>query len=121
MPKPLKAVSGTNSKAMCDTNILYEDSEYLISQCSSCEKVCVYFQQVIVGLSKEEFLDWNLSFFTTPFEQRAYIFPDQQLRVIVDTPYPDLQLTFNKVQYNQLKDGIQQALNMMRVQELVAF
>ncbi|MBZ9652458.1 DUF6686 family protein [Psychroflexus montanilacus] len=104
---------------MCEITILYEDSEYLISQCASCQKVCIYFQQIIAGFTKKEFINWHTSFFTSSFESRAYKFPDDQLRVIVDTPYPDLQLTFNESQFNQLKDGLQQSLNFMSITEMI--
>lgn len=104
---------------MCTTTILFEDKEFLISQCTTCKKVCLYYQQVILAFDEDEFYEWYTAFFTSEFEQRAYRFPDDQIKTIIDTPYTDVQLSFNKKQYVQLKNGIDHALNFMEIMDII--
>ncbi|WP_019038035.1 DUF6686 family protein [Psychroflexus tropicus] len=104
---------------MCDTIILFEDKEFLISQCSTCKKICLYYHQVILAFKETEFHQWHTSFFTSKFEDRAYRFPDKEIKAILDTPYSDVQLSFNKQQYLELKNGVEQAINFMEIMDII--
>ena len=104
---------------MCKVDILYDDSEFLISQCSNCKSISLYFQQVIIKFKEEEFRNWYQVFFTSRFEKNAFIFPDDKIKNIIDTPYQELQLCLDKTQFKRLKEGIEQALHFKKIRDIM--
>lgn len=105
--------------SQCKPNILVEDKHFNIAQCSCCQRIGLYYHNLLVGFNFKDFITWADSVLKVDFTKNAYLFPDGEMQLIINTCHQDIQFAFTKKEFLKLKEGLSQALLILEAQNLV--
>lgn len=103
----------------CQPKLLFESNFFNITQCTKCQRIGLYYRNILVGFQLRSFLNWGNSLLGIPFEQHARTFPCGDDYFVLNSCHPDIQFTFSRLEFKAIKEGIVQALLLLEAQALV--
>lgn len=106
---------------MCNTNILAQSQNIIISQCKNCKVLNIWRTGVLMNFSFEQFDAFHAATKKLHFDDYAERHPNGDEVVILSTPFPDMSLVFTRDEWQEFFVKIDEALYMKRVYELVHF
>ncbi|MEM9328580.1 MAG: DUF6686 family protein [Bacteroidota bacterium] len=83
--------------------------------CRHCSRVGLYYKNLLVGFEHRDFQAFSRSLLHLDFDRASILFPNGSKHLVVDTCHEDIQFTFLKEEYEELKDLLNQALLMLEV------
>jgi len=102
--------------SQCKPNILVEGKNFNIAQCKCCKRIGLYYRNLLVGFHCQDFIMWARSVLKVDFAQTAYLFPNGEAHVILNTSHQDIQFTFTEKEFLQIKEGLSQVLLLLEAQ-----
>ena len=101
----------------CEPITLYNSILLNISQCKCCERIGLFYNNILVGFELSDFLAFCRGVERLDFERHAVPFPNGAFYVILDTCHEDIQFCFDKSQFFQLNLALGEAQLMIEVHQ----
>ena len=104
----------------CIPKVLIEGEHFNISICSSCRRIGLCYKNVLSGFDSEHFIGFAQSIILTSFEKFALPFPPHgEDRIVIKTCHEDIQFSFDHLEYEELKNALQQALLLLEAERVL--
>lgn len=103
----------------CQPEILVAGDHFNIAQCTRCKRIGLYYNNLLVAFNHEEFEGFSQIFEYMNFDKRCVQFPGDRKHIIVDTCHPDIQFTFKRHEFEELKIALQQSLVIIQAQQIL--
>jgi len=103
----------------CQPNILVENDHFNIAQCNRCKRIGLYYHNLLIGFHHRDFIAWARSVLKVDFMKNACLFPDGEMHLILNTCHQDIQFTFTEKEFQEIREGLSQALLLLEAQKLV--
>jgi len=104
---------------MCDTKVLSQVGESVISRCAECRCIFIWHNNLIISFSTEQFNQFRDFTVELDFTAHSFPFPDGQERVVMRTPVNDVQMTFTTEQWGNFHSAMDEAIYMQQVYDLM--
>lgn len=104
---------------MCDTKVLSQIGESVISRCAECRCIFIWHNNFIMSFSAGQFIEFKNFAEELEFTAHSFPFPDGQERIVMRTPVNDLQLTFTSEQWENFHAAMEEAIYMQEVYSLM--
>jgi len=104
---------------MCDTKVLSQVGESVISRCAECRCIFIWHNNFIMSFSTGQFIEFKNFAEELEFNAHSFPFPDGQERIVMRTPVNDLQLTFTTEQWENFHAAMEEAIYMQEVYSLM--
>lgn len=97
----------------CKPEIIAEGRDAYIIRCTNCQQISLCYKNLIAGFNPENFSVFSHAFSQINFEESAIDFPDGKSYIMVNTCHQDIQMRFNKEEFEEVKGLVQQAIIML--------
>ncbi len=104
----------------CKPKVLVEGDHFYISQCKNCKRIGLYFNNLMAGFSKDEFIQFSSAILQLEFNDGQIIFPDRQERIVIQTCHLNIHFTFAEEEFETLKENIAQAKLLIEVGDVIS-
>jgi len=103
----------------CQPKMLVEGTYFNIAQCSCCKRIGLYYKNLLVAFNQRDFIAFATVFCTIDFNKRAMLFPDGKRHMVIDTCHQDIQFTFIKDEFDELKNMFREASILLEAQNII--
>lgn len=103
----------------CTPEVIIEGNYFNISRCPHCKRIGLYYKNLLVGFNPDTFKDFSKSFTEIHFDSMAVRFPDGFKHLIVNSCHQDIQLTFKKTEFEEMKDILSQANILLDAKDIL--
>jgi len=103
-----------------ETNtVLTQRADLSIEQCSCCDTISLLYQNLLLKFSPKSFLKFSSSFRELDFHKRALIFADGKEKLVVNTNQKEIQLCFEKEEFEMVCHALKEAAVMLEVKDIL--
>ena len=103
----------------CSPEIILNGEHFNVSQCSCCQRIGLYYKNLLVGFNPEEFMLFAKLFSAVDFSTSALRFPDGVDHIVINTCHQDIQFNFTEVEFEEFRDMLQKALLILRANHVL--
>ena len=103
----------------CKPSIILEGEHFNISQCTCCQRIGLYYNNLLVGFNPQDFLAFTESFCKIDFTSSSVKFPNGQEHIVISTCHRDIQFNFTREEFEELKDILQQAAVILEAHRIL--
>jgi len=103
----------------CQPEVLVEGTYFNIAQCSCCKRIGLYYKNLLVGFNLWDFKAFTTSFCAIDFDKTATLFPDGEPHIVIDTCHLDIQFTFTKNEFYELKNMFREASILLEARNII--
>ncbi len=97
----------------CEPKILVEAAHYSIAQCVKCNRIGLYYNNLLIGFELTSFCRFAKAVLKLDFNRSSILFPDQKRHILLNTCHHDIQLSFVKEEFEEFSTMLNQALLMI--------
>ncbi|MEP3390332.1 MAG: DUF6686 family protein [Reichenbachiella sp.] len=105
----------------CDPNILCHGPNFSITNCACCERIGLYYKNLLIGYTHKSFSKFVENYSKIDFDDHAVYFPDESARIIIKTPCKDIQVNLDFQEFTELKDILQESALLLSAYELIKY
>ena len=103
----------------CKPRIILEGETFNISECTCCQRIGLYYNNLLVGFNPQDFLAFTRSFCRIDFAASSVRFPSGKEHIVVNTCHRDIQFNFTREEFEELKDILQQAMVLLEARQVL--
>lgn len=103
----------------CSPEIILNGEHFNVSQCTCCQRIGLYYKNLLVGFNPEEFMLFGRLFSAVDFSVSALRFPDGVDHIVINTCHQDIQFNFTEVEFEEFREILQKALIILRANDIV--
>lgn len=103
----------------CNPEMLLNGTYFNVSQCTGCQRIGLYYKNLLVGFNPEEFIRFGRLFSDIDFKLAASRFPDGLDHIVVNTCHQDIQFTFTEAEFEEFRDIMQKALIILKANQII--
>ncbi|MEL7002033.1 MAG: DUF6686 family protein [Bacteroidota bacterium] len=103
----------------CKPKILVNGDYFNIAKCRCCNRIGLYYKNILIGFESIDFDCFAKSFLDIFFEKYKTEFPDGKDHIVINSAHKDIQFTFTRQEYIELKDMIQQARLLLESENIL--
>ena len=103
---------------MCKTVVLSQKGNTNISICARCKTFYIWQQSYIMTLNESDYLDFMRHVDKQDANGSFSCFPDGEMRLMLNTPAPDIYFTFNEEEWGDFKSALLESHYMSQVYAL---
>lgn len=103
----------------CTPEIILSGKHFNISQCTGCQRIGLYYKNLLVGFNPEEFTSFSRLFSEIDFKMSATVFPDGLGHIVVNTCHQDIQFNFTEAEFEEFRNILQKALIILRANHII--
>ena len=100
---------------MCETRILTQKGQSVISHCADCGMINIWHQNLMLCFTPEQFSSFHRFTQEMEFDDRCFPFPDGSERVVLCTPNRDINFVFTDTEWDDFNAAMLEAMYMMEV------
>src|SRR4051812_16184242 len=104
---------------MCQTIIMCENKNTVISQCNDCQGLFIWHNNLMLSFSQEDFRQFNQTIHSLPFDGHSYSFPDGENRMILRTPNIDISFCFRRKEFEDFCTLIGESVYLMDLYAMI--
>lgn len=104
---------------MCETKVLSQVGESVISRCAECRCIFIWHNNLILSFTIDQFIQFRNFAADLKFDSHSFPFPDGEERIVMRTPVNDIQLTFTPDQWENFHAAMEEAAYMHEVYDLM--
>lgn len=104
---------------MCQTIILCQNQQTVISQCVDCRGLFIWHNNLMLSFSQEDFRQFNKTIHKLPFDRHSYPFPDGQQRMVLRSPREDISFCFVKSEFESFNALVDEAVFLMDMELMI--
>lgn len=94
----------------CTPKLLVEGSHYNIAQCPHCNRIGLYYHNVLIGFDFDDFCRYAYAVLKVDFDCCSIWFPDEKEHVVLNTSCHDIQLSFTREEFEEFTGMLNQSL-----------
>ena len=98
---------------LCRPTVLFDQENFCIAQCQHCQRVGLTFQNLLLGFTHDEFINFSRSLTNINFGQSSVLMTDGRLHLIMNTGHPDIQLSLSRADFDLFRIGSLQAVRRL--------
>ena len=114
LPRAIQALI-KNITTMCETRILTQKGQSVISHCADCGMINIWHQNLMLCFTPEQFMSFHRFTQEMDFEDRCFPFPDGSDRVVLCTPNRDINFVFTDIEWEDFNASMLEAMYLMEV------
>ncbi len=103
----------------CNPKTLVEGQYFCISKCGKCNRIGLYYRSLLIGFTLKNFASFCTYLTQIDFDRYAISTPGYEKKVVIDTCHQDIQMVFDKTEFEELKDIASQANIMLEAYALL--
>ncbi|MEM6843324.1 MAG: DUF6686 family protein [Bacteroidota bacterium] len=103
----------------CEPHILYQEHRICIAQCKHCRRISLYYANLLAGFSPESFEGFCRNVQNTDFDEFGMLFPEGEKNIVLQTCHCDIQFTFTRHEYEQLRHALAESQLLLQVQQVL--
>lgn len=104
---------------MCETKILTRTTLTEIDYCVKCRSVFLWHNNILMTFSEDEFSTFHRTLGQYSFSDCSMLFSDNVQRISICTPYNNINLVFDLVQWLDLRQAMEEASCMKEIYTLL--
>ena len=102
---------------MCEPNVLVSSDYFNISICKCCNRVGMFYKNLLVGFEVCEFTNFCKEVTQLDFYNNCVYFPNGQTHLVVETCHQNIQFSFNESEFQELKSMLNESMLMLEVHQ----
>ena len=103
----------------CQPQVLYQEHRLCIARCTHCRRISLSYFNLLAGFSPQDFDSFCHNVQSVDFEKFSTLFPGGEPTLVLRTCHPDIQFSFNRHEFEQLKSALTESLLMLQVQQVL--
>ena len=100
-------------------SILSESDNARIVKFQNCGHIGVMHKNILLYFSPKNYMKFAKKYEGIDFSRHSLLFPDDQKRMIINTPVPDVQFCFTKSEFEQFKYSLMEASILVDAHALI--
>lgn len=104
----------------CIPKILVNGKYFNVSKCKDCGRMGLYYKNLLIGFEQVDFECFASSFDDVYFEKYSSEFPDGKQHIVINSAHKDIQFTFTREEFQELKDILAQSLLLLQTHEILS-
>nr|WKN34949.1 hypothetical protein K4G66_21470 [Tunicatimonas sp. TK19036] len=104
---------------LCKPKVLLQEGSFCVAQCKHCQRLSILYHNVLAGFSPSAFTRFSENVIQTSFQEYSVQFPVGEPYIILQTCHQDIQFTFNKKEFKQLKRGLAEVMVLLEAQQIL--
>lgn len=104
---------------MCKPIVISREGDICITHCPNCKIVNIWNRSMLMTFSFEQFSAFISATKHIKFDNYLEYHPDGYEIVVLATPFPDISLTFTRVEWYAFLTAMQQAAYMQQIYQIV--
>ena len=97
--------------------LLVEGQFFNTSLCKCCQRVGLFYKNVLVGFDLTEFLSFCKGIVKMDFHTHCVPFPNGREYVVIQTCHADIQFCFNAEEFEELSQLLMESQRMIEVHQ----
>ncbi|MEM8968440.1 MAG: DUF6686 family protein [Bacteroidota bacterium] len=103
----------------CQPQVLYQEHRICIAQCKCCHRISLYYANLLAGFSPQDFDNFCHNVQNTDFDEFGMLFPEGEKNIVLQTCHRDIQFTFTRHEYEQLRHALAETQVLLQVQQVL--
>ena len=105
---------------MCQSVVLSHKGKSHISYCTKCKTIYIWQDSFLLSLGYNQFGSFVSSTIEKNVAGNYYNFPDGDIRVLIQTPCPEIVFVFNEEEWNDFSDALTESCYMQEVYQIIS-
>ncbi len=102
-----------------NSSTLAQKENLRIVQFKSCGHIGFMYKNLLLNFNTDSFQEFSNSFEQLDFNHRSVTFPDGSKRMVMNTCRKEIQLCFERDEFEMVKEALQEAVLMLEVNDIL--